>query len=38
MKLTCLAFQKYDLDIKILNGGSRDLKYKIAAKFLSVRL
>ena len=39
MKLTCLAFQKKsDLDVKILNGGSRDLKYKMAAKFLCVRL
>ena len=38
MKLTCLAFQiKKYLDVKILNGGSRDLKYKMAAKFLGIR-
>ena len=28
--------KKY-LDVKILNGGSRDLKYKMAAKFLGIR-
>ena len=37
MKLTCLAFQKKNLDVKILNGGSRDLKYKMAAEFLGIR-
>ena len=29
MKLTCLTFQKKNLDVKIINGGSRDLKYRI---------
>ena len=37
MKLICLAFQKKYLDVKILNGGSCDLKYKMAAKFLGIR-
>ena len=38
MKLTYLAFQKKKkLDVKILNGGSRDLQYKMTAKFLCIR-
>ena len=28
--------KKNYLDVKILNGGSRDLKYKMAAKFLGI--
>ena len=30
--------KKNNLDVKILNGGSCDLRYKMAAKFLCIRL